>query len=602
MLEVTGLALLILFSVHLFASDNIAKAPTDSAISAFENQIAKQLISRIDNDFLLLPMDGLGLEYRAAYVIGSRLAVLTYYDQQIMSLNPKLLNPQNRLRLDALKITQQKLQRQRDNAPQDAALSPYHGPHIDLLRLISLFPIDPAPRNPDTRATLNTPTGTNTDRMNPDNGINPLLAELPLLSRAIDKSATFSPQVTRQECMLVIDNLTQLIETRQLTDNLAARFMDAGIDAATQRQYNDRFSAALQQHVLPALDRLARKLSCDGMRLSMNSDMDSGPASRHDPAYYTYRLQRFGAAGRRADAVQVLGQNALHNLQTEINLQWQGLHPNSQSSQPALTEIRKDTLLYLGNSAADRQAYLSRISELVMQVSEQLANTVLDLPLPDLEIIAEPESLVPFSLPFTYRFSTKGPAQLAVNFNSTASFSQHQLTARTYYSSVPGLHLVRHGLYDRAAGGTPLLDTADNPPYFEGWPLYLTNLLLNNANQISLVKLGLLELNAEMAAMLVIDTGIHNQGWSRQAAINFLVANTVIATYHAERLVDEIRFRPASMNSAYLGMIQIETLLAEVPGRNNSDPTSPSWQAALAAGPVAASLQQALRQWLTGSP
>jgi uncharacterized protein (DUF885 family) len=108
-----------------------------------------------------------------------------------------------------------------------------------------------------------------------------------------------------------------------------------------------------------------------------------------------------------------------------------------------------------------------------------------------------------------------------------------------------------------------------------------------------------LELNAEMSAMLVIDTGLHALGWSRQAAINFLITNTVIATYHAERLVDEVRFRPASMNSAYLGMTQIDTLLADASGKNRDNTPSLSWQAALAAGPVTASLQQALRDWLT---
>lgn len=562
-----------LLASQFSAADETAKAPTVSAISAFENQIADQLIDRINKDFLLLPIDGSGLEYRAARIVGSRLAVLAYYQQQIMSLDTKLLNPRNRLRLAALQVTQKQLQQQRNNALQDAALSPYHGPHIDLLRLVSLYPI------------------TSTDR---DNSINPLLAELRLLGRAIDKPAAFSPLVTPQECVAVIASLSQLIKTSQLTDSLELRFIAAGIDVATRRQYTDQFNAALQQEVMPGLGRLADELSCDDLNL------DEGPGT--DPSYYAYRLQRFGAAELHAAAVHALGESALGDLKGKIAQQWHGLHPGDQA-EPALTEIRKDALLYLGKTDADRQDYLSLISDMVMKVSQQLANTVLDLTLPDLEIIAEPDLLAPSSLPFTYRFSNDGPAQLAVNFNSTASFSQHQLTARTYYSSVPGLHLVRHGFVDQqAAGVSPLLSNANNPAYFDGWPLYLTNLLLDNADQISRARLGLLELNAEMAAMLVIDTGIHNRDWSRQAAINFLVANTVIATYHAERLVDEVRFRPASMNSAYLGMTQIQALLAGAPVTNGNNPTPISWEAALAAGPVAASQQQALRAWLKNSP
>ncbi|MFT4721051.1 MAG: hypothetical protein ACI9SB_002226 [Candidatus Azotimanducaceae bacterium] len=566
-----------LAATQLIAADELVKARSGSAISVFENRIADQLMTQIDNDFALLPMDGLGLEYRVARIVGSRLAVLAHYQQQIDSLDPKLLDPNNSLRLAALQATQQQLQQQRDYATQDAALSPYHGPHIDLLRLVSLLPINPN----------STATGP-LDQTNPDDGISPLLAELALLGRTLNKPVILSPLMTTQECITVIASLTQAVEAKQLTDSLDLRLLDAGVDAATRRDYHDKFSATLQQHVLPGLTKLADGLSCD----------DVGPGT--DLAYYAYRLQRFGAAQRHADAVHALGQKALGDLQIEITLLWQSLHAENPADHPTLAEIRKDALLYLGTTAAARQGHLSRLSDLVISVQKQLAATVLDLALPDLEIIAEPDLLAASSLPFTYRFTRGGPAQLAVNFNSTASFSQHQLVARTYYSTIPGQHLVRHGFVNRAdRQASPLLGIADNPAYFDGWPLYLTNLLLNDASQISLTRLGLLELNAEMSAMLVIDTGLHELGWSRQAAINFLITNTVMATYHAERLVDEVRFRPASMNSTYLGMTQIETLLADASGQNRDNKPSLSWQAALAAGPVTASLQQALRDWLT---
>jgi uncharacterized protein (DUF885 family) len=238
-----------------------------------------------------------------------------------------------------------------------------------------------------------------------------------------------------------------------------------------------------------------------------------------------------------------------------------------------------------------------------MLIQQQLSTTVLNVPLPDLEIRAEPTLLVPYSLPFAYRFAVDGPAQLAINFISPTSISWHQLTARTYFYSIPGLHLVRHGFVNRRdAGLSPLLGSAEIPAYFDGWPLYLTNLLLNDESEISLARLGLMELNAEMVAMLVIDTGIHQLDWTKEVAIDFLIANTAISKHHAERLVDEVRFRPASLNSPYLGMTQIQALLADNVTIDGEHPTSPSWQALLAAGPVAASLQQTLRAWLIRAP
>ena len=51
-------------------------------------------------------------------------------------------------------------------------------------------------------------------------------------------------------------------------------------------------------------------------------------------------------------------------------------------------------------------------------------------------------------------------------------------------------------------------------------------------------RIGMLSLDAWRACRLVVDTGIHAMGWTRQQAIDFMVDNTGLAGNNIENEVD----------------------------------------------------------------
>lgn len=70
-------------------------------------------------------------------------------------------------------------------------------------------------------------------------------------------------------------------------------------------------------------------------------------------------------------------------------------------------------------------------------------------------------------------------------------------------------------------------------------------------------RFGMLSYQAWRAARLVVDTGIHAQGWTRQQSIDYLRANTALSDHETETEVDRYISWPGQALSYYLGELAI---------------------------------------------
>ena len=76
-------------------------------------------------------------------------------------------------------------------------------------------------------------------------------------------------------------------------------------------------------------------------------------------------------------------------------------------------------------------------------------------------------------------------------------------------------------------------------------------------------RVGLLSNEALRAARLVVDAGMHGLGWSRQRAIDYLIANTAESENAAASEVDRYIAVPGQATSYMLGNLEIRALRAE---------------------------------------
>ncbi|MBA0124948.1 DUF885 domain-containing protein [Haloechinothrix sp. YIM 98757] len=139
---------------------------------------------------------------------------------------------------------------------------------------------------------------------------------------------------------------------------------------------------------------------------------------------------------------------------------------------------------------------------------------------------------------------------------------KHTSEATAFHEVIPGHHfqlstaqLLAHLPLLRKLGGF----TA----YIEGWGLYTERL----AREMGLYSddvavLGMLANDSMRAGRLVVDTGLHAKGWSRQQAVDYLAANTPMPLVEVESEVDRYIAYPGQALSYMVGRLEIQRVRA----------------------------------------
>ena len=103
--------------------------------------------------------------------------------------------------------------------------------------------------------------------------------------------------------------------------------------------------------------------------------------------------------------------------------------------------------------------------------------------------------------------------------------------------------------------------------YIEGWGLYSERLADEMGLYSSpLQRMGMLSADAWRAARLVVDTGLHAKGWTRQQAIEYLQASAPLPPIDAIAEIDRYIAYPGQALSYMSGRLELQRLraLAEV--------------------------------------
>jgi uncharacterized protein (DUF885 family) len=130
-----------------------------------------------------------------------------------------------------------------------------------------------------------------------------------------------------------------------------------------------------------------------------------------------------------------------------------------------------------------------------------------------------------------------------------------------YHETYPGHHLQ---IAIAQELGDDVHDVAryfGNAGFSEGWALYAERV----AEELGLYttpvdRLGLLSDQGARAARLVIDTGLHTKQWSRQQAVDYMLANTGWAETDIQNDVNRYISWPGQANAYMLGMLEIRRL------------------------------------------
>ena len=129
------------------------------------------------------------------------------------------------------------------------------------------------------------------------------------------------------------------------------------------------------------------------------------------------------------------------------------------------------------------------------------------------------------------------PAIYWINLKNTADRPKYGLNSLTYHEGVPGHHL-QISLTQESADIPMLRKVSFYNAYVEGWALYSEQLADEIGGYEGIERAGYLQSFLFRSARLVVDTGLNSQGWSRQKALEYMVATTGITRTRLEREVN----------------------------------------------------------------
>lgn len=159
------------------------------------------------------------------------------------------------------------------------------------------------------------------------------------------------------------------------------------------------------------------------------------------------------------------------------------------------------------------------------------------------------------------------PAAYRVRLHEPTRQSVATGEAIAFHEVVPGHHL-QIAIANEREGLPPIARFLFSSGFAEGWALYAEQL----ADELGLYtgdvdRLGMLSTRAWRAVRMVVDTGLHVQGWRRQQAVDFLLAHTALSPEQAAAEIDRYIAMPGQAPSYLLGYQEILSLRGEAQAR-----------------------------------
>ena len=214
-----------------------------------------------------------------------------------------------------------------------------------------------------------------------------------------------------------------------------------------------------------------------------------------------------------------------------------------------LEHLRTDPRFY----AATPQELLNRAAWIAKTFDGKASQWFGRLPRSRFAIRPVPDDLAPF-----YTGGRGGPGIYLVNTYNLKARPLYSQVALTLHESAPG-----HAFQMPLAAENQDLPEFRRDGYFsaygEGWALYSETLGEEmGMYETPYDRFGMLSYQMWRAARLVVDTGIHSQGWTRAQAQRYLHDNTALADHEIETEVDRYIAWPGQALSYYLGQLAIQ--------------------------------------------
>lgn len=336
--------------------------------------------------------------------------------------------------------------------------------------------------------------------------------------------------------------------------------MPEAISAKRQKALRKEGKDILEGEVIPAFARLSAFIKEDYVPNARETLGISEVPGGED--YYAQLVRYFTTLDDATpDSIHEIGLKEVARIRKEMNdvindASFEG------SFDEFLNFLRTDRQFY----AKDAQELLDRASWIAKDIDGRLPKYFGKLPRQPYSVEPVPDDIAPNYTNARYvgaSLDSPRGGQFWVNTYKVEIRPLYQLPAMALHEGVPGHHL-QSALALESEGVPEFRNNFYPHAYGEGWGLYAEKLGVEmGVYNTPYEDFGRLTWEMWRACRLVIDTGIHAKGWTRQQAIDYLAGNTALSLHNVQTEVDRYIAWPGQALAYKMGELTILELRAK---------------------------------------
>lgn len=331
-----------------------------------------------------------------------------------------------------------------------------------------------------------------------------------------------------------------------------------GIDAQTYKTIQARVKQAIEQSVIPAYQNYYDFMVDQYIRAARDSIGVSQTPNGVD--YYNNRVKYYTTTDKTAKQVHELGLSEVKRIRAEMQqiidkLKFKGTFADF------VQFLRTDEQFY----AKTADELLKEASYIAKKMDAKLPGLFKHLPRTPYGVAPVPDHLAPKYTTGRYVGASRDdlPGYYWVNTYSLDKRPLYVLEALTLHEAVPGHHL-QNAINRELTNVPPHRKYSYISAFGEGWGLYSEYLGIEAGfYQDPYSDFGRLTYEMWRACRLVVDTGMHVFGWSREKAVDFLQSNTALSTHNVKTEIDRYITWPGQALSYKMGELTIKRLRKE---------------------------------------
>ena len=323
----------------------------------------------------------------------------------------------------------------------------------------------------------------------------------------------------------------------------AFQHMPSTINLAEQARLRAAGKDVIESKVIPAYQKLLpfwnNEYYPGAVKSIAATDLPDGKA------YYKAQIKRYTTLDMSAEDIHAFGLTEvakIHQemLDTMVEAKFQGDFP------AFLKFLRTDPQFY----PKTKEELLGAVSYMMKEFDDKADRYFGYMPRGRFGVHPVPDEVAPYQ-PAGFG----GPGGFSINLYDLPSRPLYGMPALTLHEAAPGhswagLIAREHADPDGFRGG--------GSAFGEGWALYCERLGTEmDMYHTPYEKFGMLSFQSWRASRLVVDTGMHSMGWTREQAQQYLRDNTVLSEHDIEEEIDRYISWPGQALSYYMGMTEI---------------------------------------------